>query len=272
MLKKPPFLSNYDHNSNTTVITDASPTGLGAILTTGKDERPVIFVSRSLSDSEKNYSQLEREGLGVIFAFTRLRQYLLGRKFKLVVDNKPLSSIISKKLPSMASSGLQRWTLKMLEYDFHIEVRKSHQIPVVDWLSRMKQDLPRNNDSEEDFKLYFLETMDKLSKIITSKTVARETSNDPILSKVSRYVKDGWLPEVSEAFKSYHTNYPKHTLESGCLMWGGRVVIPLKLRETIMNNLHTSHPGVVRMKRLARRYVWWPKIHQEIENMISSCN
>ena len=39
-----------------------------------------------------------------------------------------------------------------------------------------------------------------------------------------------------------------------------------------MNDLHTSHPGVVRMKRLARRYVWWPKIDQEIENMISSCN
>ena len=45
MLKKPPILSNYDHNSNITVITDASPTGLGAILTTGKHERPVIFVS-----------------------------------------------------------------------------------------------------------------------------------------------------------------------------------------------------------------------------------
>ena len=83
MVKKPRIHAYYDHNSYIIVITDASPMGLGASLTTGKDERPVIFVSRSLSGSANNYSQLKREGLGVIFALAQLRQYLLGRKLNL---------------------------------------------------------------------------------------------------------------------------------------------------------------------------------------------
>ena len=68
---------------------------------------------------------MEREGLGVIFALTRLRQYLLGRKFKLIIDNKPLSAPLQKKLPAYASSRISRWVLQLLEFDFEVEVRRS---------------------------------------------------------------------------------------------------------------------------------------------------
>ena len=136
-LMETPILAPYDPKQDITLITDASPTGLGAVLVTGKDEKPIMYVSRSLTDCEKKYSQIEREGLCIMFAIERLRNFLLGRKFKLITDNKPLSAIITKTLPATASSRLQRWAVKLAEFNFEVVVRRSEQIPVADWLSRL---------------------------------------------------------------------------------------------------------------------------------------
>jgi hypothetical protein len=58
----------------------------------------------------------------------------------------------------------------------------------------------------------------------------------------------------------------------GCLMWGIRVIIPVKFRTRILELLHSSHPGVVKMKALARRsHVWWPGMDHEIEKLVKSC-
>lgn len=54
-------------------------------------------------------------------------------------------------------------------------------------------------------------------------------------------------------------------------MWGFRMVIPSKLRNLILEELHTSHSGISKTKSLARLYVWWPKMDKSIEQMISSC-
>ena len=104
----------YDPKQDITLITDASPTGLGAVLVVGKYEKPIMYVSRSLTDCEKKYSQIEREGLCIMFAVERLRNFLLGRKFKLITDNKPLSAIITKTLPATASSRLLRWAVNSI--------------------------------------------------------------------------------------------------------------------------------------------------------------
>ena len=55
-------------------------------------------------------------------------------------------------------------------------------------------------------------------------------------------------------------------------MWGSRVVIPPSLRKTILAELHESHPGVSRMKAIARSHLWWPKLDADIEETVRCCN
>ncbi|XP_060092557.1 uncharacterized protein K02A2.6-like [Heteronotia binoei] len=57
----------------------------------------------------------------------------------------------------------------------------------------------------------------------------------------------------------------------GCVLWGSRVVVPPPLRKQVLEDLHETHPGIVRMKALARSYVWWPGMDEEIEGWVRRC-
>ena len=71
--------------------------------------------------------------------------------------------------------------------------------------------------------------------------------------------------------KPYLTRMSELTTEGGCVLWGRRVIIPVNLRKQVLKELHEVHPGMVRMKALARSYVWWPGLDKDIEEMVRSC-
>ena len=61
------------------------------------------------------------------------------------------------------------------------------------------------------------------------------------------------------------------TVEGECILWGMRVVIPSKWRDKVLDELHKGHPGVVRMKTLARSHIWWPNLDSAIERKAKAC-
>jgi hypothetical protein len=73
-------------------------------------ERPIAYASRT---GEKNYAQLEKEALALIFWVKRFHKYLYGRRFTLVTDHKPLLAILGSKksLSTLAVVRLQRWAI-----------------------------------------------------------------------------------------------------------------------------------------------------------------
>ena len=62
------------------------------------------------------------------------------------------------------------------------------------------------------------------------------------------------------------------SVQSGCILWGCRVIVPPQGRTIVLQELHGGHPGITRMKSFARGIVWWPKLHDEIEMMVRSCS
>ena len=93
-----------------------------------------------------------------------------------------------------------------------------------------------------------------------------------MLAQVLRYVEQGWPTTVDNALAPYSSRRNELSLFQDCLMWGSRVIVPEKARSTVLLELHEGHPGMTRMKALARMYVWWPLLDKDIEQSVRQCH
>lgn len=137
LLTNDPILQYPDFTKDFILTTDASNIALGAILSQGSigNDRPIAYASRTLNNSEINYSTIEKELLAIVWAAKYFRPYLFGRKFKIVTDHKPLQWLMNLKEPN---SRLTRWRLKLSEYDYTIIYKKGKTNTNADALSRVE--------------------------------------------------------------------------------------------------------------------------------------
>ena len=267
-------LAHYNPQKELVLECDASPLGLGAVLSHPEETglRPIAYASRTLSSAERNYSQLEREGLAIVWAVKKFHQFLYGRSFVIYSDHKPLESILNprKHLSTTASARTQRWVLTLSAYDFKIKYKPGSHLKNADSLSRLPlPDVPSEVPRAGDI-LLLMQTLD--NSLITSSTIRKWTAVDPVLSRVLDYVLYGWPSSVGEEFQPFLKKKLELSVEDKCLLWGNRVVVPPVGREKVLQLLHDGHPGITRMKALARSVVWWPGIDQQIENKVHSCS
>ncbi|XP_035890568.1 uncharacterized protein K02A2.6-like [Anopheles stephensi] len=99
------------------------------------------------------------------------------------------------------------------------------------------------------------------------------TQADPLLRKVHKYVQDGWPHDDSfgAELARYHNRKESLSTVEGCVLFGERVVIPEKLRSRCLVQLHKGHPGMQRMKAIARSFLYWPMIDDDIMSYVASC-
>ena len=97
------------------------------------------------------------------------------------------------------------------------------------------------------------------------------THSDPVLSRVIKFTRSGWPDTVPDDLKPYWRKKDEIAAEGDCLFWGTCVIVPEKLRGRVLEELHRGHPGIVRMKSLARSHVWWPNLDSQVETQAKSC-
>ena len=270
----PNVLVHYDPNLPIRLAGDASSYGIGAVIShvmPGGEERPIAFASRTLLPSERNYSQIEREALSLIFGVSKFHTYLYGRKFVLVTDHKPLTTIFGHKkgIPPMTAARLQRWALKLSAYSYEIEFRCTNEHSNADCLSRLpvnSADVTGHTPEPGIFNISQIESLP-----VTAVQLAKATRTDPILSAVYQHITKGWPSHISQNLSTFVAKKEELTVEGGCVLWGTRVVIPTKWREKLLQELHHEHPGVCKMKGIARSYFWWPGLDHSIEELVKSC-
>ena len=125
-LTSQPILQYPDFFKEFTLSTDASNTGLGAVLSQvslGKD-LPVAYASRSLNKLEVNYTTSKKELLAIVWASRYFRPYLYERHFQIVTDHKPLTWVMNVKDPGLR---LLRWRIHLEEFDYEITYKRRSQ-------------------------------------------------------------------------------------------------------------------------------------------------
>ena len=255
------LLVHYDTSKPLVLACDASDYGIGAVLshiTEENQERPVAYISRTLS-----YSQLEKEALAIIFAVKKFHKYLLGRHFTIESDHQPLKSLFGEtnKVPEMASSRIQRWAVTLSAYRYTIRYKAGKQLCNADAFSRLPRSITTTQDCLPDS-----------STSIGSVNIKEWTAKDPVLSCVHRFTMTGWPNRsLGKEYQPYATRKDELSVLDGCVLWASRVIVPPPGRQAVLNELHETHPGVNKMKSLARSFIWWPGMDLQIEQLVKTC-
>ena len=194
MLCSPEVVVHYSTNKPLVLICDASLYSVGAVLAHRMEdgsERPIVYHSRSLSDSEKNYAQIDREALAIILGLTKFNQYIWGRLVTIVTDHKPLLGLLgpNKPVPQMISPRMQRWALKLSGFEYDLVYRPGPSIPEAEALSRLPPGPAPINMPVPGDTIHIMQHMDMSP--VASADVRKETARDPVLSQVYLWVQSG---------------------------------------------------------------------------------
>merc|ERR1711951_93086 len=317
------LLTHYNPKLPLVLTTDASPYGIGACLShkVVVDNKtrlmPIAYASSSLKDSQKNYSQIDREGLGVYWGVQHFRQYLLCRDFTIHTDCSALVKIFDPKndLNGYAAGRLSRWATALMEYNFQVKHIKGSSNCTADSLSRLpvvskgditapfpnvenvsNLELPASiklvaADIIVDVKyLAFYPNVNKtectISQVIGDDTttamawalvplnvadVAKETQTCKIYGKLYNAIKSGCLSKDDKDLSKFQGVFDSLYIQNEVIHFGSRICIPPKFHERLLTELHSTHIGVVSMKKVVRNLFWWPGITKSIENIAAKC-
>ena len=272
-----PVLKYYDLKEEVTVQCDASEYGLGAALL--QNGQPVAFASRSLSQTERQYAQIEKECLAIVFSCERFSQYLAGReRITIESDHKPLQSIFQKSILS-APCRLQRMMLRLQRFNIDVKYKPGAQMYVADHLSRAS--LADNNEMTDNFQVFALE-VETLTPFDSIKVAPERlsqlqkcTAQDLVLETLKTTVLTGWPERRDECpvqIRDYWNYREEISLYNGLLFKSQRVIVPKAMRSEILSRIHSSHQGIVSCLRKAKDIVFWPGMNSEIKALVERCS
>lgn len=272
-----PVLAIFDPDKTTTISSDSSGYGLGACLMqkqTNGENRAVAYISRSLSEAEQRYANIEREALGIIWACSKLSHYILGNPFYIETDHKPLVQIFNSKNIDELSPRLQRFKLAMLRFDYSVFYTPGKQLFTADTLSRSPLKTYGPDRFDDDTVAYVQAVVNQMA--ISDERLAevfeRQQSNDDFI-KMHSYIHTSWPPKerLSEELRKFDAHKEYITDINGLLVYKSRVIIPENMRSYILERLHEGHFGINRCRARANDSVWWPGISIDISNMVKRC-
>ena len=277
-LTSAPVLAHYSLEAKTRVVVDASPWAVGAVLLQEQQDnsyRPVAYGSRSLSETEQKYAQIEKESLAIVFGCEHFHMYLYGREFELETDHRPLEHICKPK-PNNASkptsARIERWRLRLQEYDFKVVYRPGPK-NLADPLSRLPKQ--SSNDIRSNMKACADRYVHYLSQYLAPRAMSIEeiqqaSINDSELALIRSCLQTNELYKIPKPYQSVVDELC--TTNQEILLRGNRIVLQTKLRKRAIFLAHEDHAGITKCKQRIRTKLWWPQIDKQIEEHVKCCH
>lgn len=278
LLSSDPVLGIYDSNMETVVTADASSYGLGAVLRQRQKDgqfKVISYASRTLTSTERRYAQIEKEGLALVWACEKFRDYLLGKRFSLETDHKPLVSLFGSKGIDELTPRLQRMRMRLMRYTYDVVYVPGRELTVADALSRSPLPQTESTDLEAEIQGYL--RLVASSVPVTSPSlqlIAQEQEQDPVCQALINICTKGWPSRRDVGFdlKPYWNERQSIALVEDLLMCGSRIVIPSRLRQPVLEVIHEGHFGIEKCRARSKSSVWWPSIDADIQQMVKNCH
>lgn len=280
LISSVPVLTYYDPKKPIILSVDSSCDSMGAVLL--HEQNPIAYASKSLSDCQKRYSQIEKELLAILWGCIKFHNYIYGHSITVHTDHKPLISIFKKAL-SDVPCRLQRMMLRLQAYDLNVIHIPGKYMYIADTLSRAN--IKDNHLPEETDRI--LDSFNKELRVHTNflvrsinvtdqklEQIKSNTDNDHVLSKVKGYVLDGWPAQknkVEDTVRKFYNFKDDLHVINDIVFKGRSLVIPTSLQKEMLERMHIGHLGISKTKQLVRGSIYWPGMNEDISNFIENC-
>ena len=238
--------------------------------------KPILYASKSLSTTERNYAQIEKELYAIVYACKHFHHFIYGKKnIRIQSDHRPLETIFKKPITT-APARLQRMLLQLQKYNLDVSYVPGNQIPIADCLSRHVSS-PTAEEEETEILKDVVHTV-RASLPITDRKLSElkdQTSKDETLETLKKTIMEGWPNELKSChprIKEYWNHRDELTIIDDIIMKGSKMVIPKLLRNEMLEKLHSSHLGIEKTQQRARDVIFWPGMISEIEAFLKRCD
>ena len=247
-LTKPTILAPYCPPAATKIAADASSYGLGAVLLQNFDGawKPISYASRSMTDTERRYAQIEKEALATTWACEKFANYILGMKFEVETDHKPLVPLLGEKNLDSLPPRILRFRLRLARFHYTIKHIPGKLMYTADTLSRAPKSDTRDTELEEGAEALIEMCISQLPANASKLEEYRSSqASDPVCSQVRSYCTEGWPNKnsVETALIPYWKVRSELTVGSDLLLFRRRIVVPKNLQKPTLEKYPRRPPG-----------------------------
>ena len=206
--------------------------------------RPISYASKTLSSTESNYSNIEHELLGLLFAVTHFKHFTYGRLVHVITDNKPLVSLYRKSLVD-SSPRLTRMLIQLLDYTLDVRYQPGAEMHLSDAISRLSthNSFTGSTFKNLDISVHVTEELTGFNSLSADK-IRQHTSKDHTIQLLIQHINDG-SPDspikCPETIRPYFSFRDELGICNGIILKGhNRIVIPESLQSQAINILHNK--------------------------------
>ncbi len=159
---------------------------------TDGSEKPIRYASCTLNSAKCNYSQLEKEGLSLVFGIKQFYSYLFGHSFILITDHKPLLGLLDSQKPTspQASARVRCWSLYLSMFEYKLKFRNTSTHVNANVLSRLPLPVEPVVKQLPPEIVLLVDHLD--NSPVTAHQIQECTCKDPQLAQIVQFVQQGW--------------------------------------------------------------------------------